>query len=63
MPDLLVVLVVVAVVLLLADLLLIGGAMTMAGMSAMGTLIVHPLAAAVVIVAILGLGLLVSGLF
>ena len=61
-PGILLALVVVAVLLLVADLLLVGGAMTMAGMSAMGTRTVHPLAAAVVIVVILGLALFLSGL-
>ena len=61
MPDLLTSLVVVAVIFLLADLLLVGGTMTMTGMSAMVGVIAHPLAAAALIALVIVLGLLVGG--
>lgn len=48
MPDLLLLL--VAAILLGADLFLAGGAMTMAGMSAMTTVVAHPLAAGALVV-------------
>lgn len=44
MPDLLVWLLVVAAILLIADLVFAGGGMTMAGMSAMTSVVAHPLA-------------------
>ncbi len=61
MPDLLTSLVVVAVIFLLADLLLVGGTMTMTGMSAMVGVIAHPLAAGALIALVIVLGLLVGG--
>lgn len=61
MPDLLLILVLVAAILLVADLFLAGGAMTMAGMSAMTTVIAHPLAAGALVVLVIALVLVLSG--
>ena len=61
MPDLLLTLLLVAAILLVADLLLAGGAMTMAGMSAMMTVVAHPLAAGALVVLIIALVLALGG--
>jgi hypothetical protein len=45
MPDLILLLLMVAAIFLVVDLFLAGGAMTMTGMSAMTTVVAHPLAA------------------
>jgi len=51
----------VAAILLVADLLLAGGAMTMTGMSAMATMVAHPLAAGALVVLIIVLALVLGG--
>lgn len=61
MPDLLVILLLVAAILVLADLLLAGGAMTMAGMSAMTGAVAHPLTAGALIVLVIALVLVLGG--
>ena len=61
MPDLLLPLLLAAAILLVADLLLAGGAMTMAGMSAMTTAVAHPFAAGALVVLIVALVLVLGG--
>lgn len=61
MPDLLLILLLVAAILLVADLLLAGGAMTMAGMSAMTSVVAHPLAAGALVVLAIVLVLVLGG--
>lgn len=61
MPDVLLLLLLAAAILLVADLLLAGGAMTMAGMSAMATAVAHPLAAGALVVLIVALVLVLGG--
>ena len=55
MPDVVLTLVLVAAILLVVDLLVAGGAMTMAGMSAMTTVIAHPIAAGALVVLVIAL--------
>ena len=61
MPDLILILVLVAAIFLLADLFLAGGAMTMTGMSAMTTVVAHPLAAGALVVLVIVLALVLGG--
>ena len=61
MPDLILPLLLAAAILQVADLLLAGGAMTMAGMSAMTTAVAHPLAAGALVVLIVALVLVLGG--
>lgn len=61
MPDLLLILVVAAAILLVADLVLAGGAMTMTGISAMTTVVAHPLAAGALVILVLVLVLVLGG--
>lgn len=61
MPDLLLTLLLGAAILLVADLLLAGGAMTMAGLSAMYGAVAHPLAAAALVVLVIALFLVLGG--
>lgn len=61
MTDLVLILLVVAAILLVADLLLAGGAMTMAGLSGMSMVAAHPLAAGALIVLIIVLVLALGG--
>jgi len=61
MPDLLLSLLLVAAILLVADLLLAGGAMTMTGMSAMATMVAHPLTAGALVVLIIVFALVLGG--
>ena len=61
MPDLLLIPLLVAAILLLADLLLAGGAMTVAGMSAMTTIVAHPFAAGALLVLVISLALVLGG--
>lgn len=60
MPDLLLILPLVAAVLLVADLLLAGGAMTLAGMSATMTAVGHPLGAGALVVLAIVLALVLG---
>ena len=61
MPDVLLLLLRVAATLLVADLQLTGGAMTMAGMSAMAAAVAHPLAAGALVALIVALVLVLGG--
>lgn len=61
MADPLLTLGLVAAILLVADLVLAGGAMTMAGMSAMGSAVAHPLAAVALVVLVVALVILLGG--
>lgn len=61
MPDLLFTLLLMAAILLIADLVLAGGAMTMTGMSAMASVVVHPLAAGALVVLVIVLVLILGG--
>jgi len=61
MPDLLLILLLVAAILLVADLLLAGGAMTMTGMSAMASMVGHPLTAGALVVLVIVLALVLGG--
>lgn len=61
MPDVLVTLFLAAAILLVADLLLAGGAMTMAGMSAMVGAVAHPLGLGALAVLVLVLFLVLGG--
>ena len=61
MPDLLPILLLVAAILLVADLLLAGGAMTVTGMSAMTTVVAHPLGAGALVVLLIVLALVLGG--
>lgn len=61
MPDLLVTLLMIAAIQLVADLLLAGGAMTMAGVAGMMGVFAHPLTAAAFVVLVVALILLLTG--
>jgi hypothetical protein len=61
MPDLLLALLLGTAILLVADLLLAGGAMTMTGMSAMGSAVAHPLAAGALVLLVVVLFLILGG--
>ena len=61
MPDVLLTLLIIAAILVLADLLLVDGAMTMTGMSAMGGAVAHPLAPGALVVLPAVLVLLAGG--
>jgi hypothetical protein len=61
MPDVLLLLLLAAAILLVADLLLAGGAMTMAGMSAMTAAVAHPLTAGALVVLIIVLAIVLGG--
>jgi hypothetical protein len=61
MPDLLLALVLVALVLLAAFLLVVGGAMTMTGMSATAGLVSRPLAAGALVGLVVAVAILLGG--
>jgi hypothetical protein len=61
MPDLVITLLLIAAIFVVADLLLAGGAMTMAGMSAMAGAVAHPLVAGALVILIVVLVLFLGG--
>lgn len=61
MPDLILILLVVAAILLVADLVVAEGAMTMAGMSAVTSVVAHPLTAGPSVVLVIVLVLVLGG--
>lgn len=61
MPDLVITLLLIAAIFVVADLLLAGGAMTMAGMSAMAGAVAHPLVAGALVILTVVLVLFLGG--